>query len=289
MFIFSIGHDLARSNLAIGLLACIGVLSPQAALSGDVFEPDNTVFSAAVINDDDSVITGCGTGTWSQVHTLHIAGDEDWVIIRPNANCGIGSVVSGSYELEVKELVPINVLGVLALYVRVYDQTRLFDASVAPVEEFNSCGPFHQPFPGIPVTTNFSVGRDELVLLRVKNCFAVDRPDSDYRIRLDLLTQLNPFDPGLISGRVLEASSLTPIPFIFVVTNFASATFSAPVTGDYKISQTTNDNDDPLILSIISDVYEADDINLGVLLSTSKVDQDILVRIMDQMFTDGFE
>ena len=77
MIIFSIGRDLARGNLAIGLLACIAVLSPQAALSGDVFEPDNTVFSAAVINDDDSVITGSGTGTWSQVHTLHIAGDED--------------------------------------------------------------------------------------------------------------------------------------------------------------------------------------------------------------------
>lgn len=295
MLFFSSGRALARGILVTGLITGSGVSSPGSARLGDAFEPDNVVFSASVINDDDSVITPIGTGSWSQKHTLHVAGDEDWVIIRLNALGGSGSIaINSSYVLDVIESPSTGIPQVLALNVQVFDQSRLFDSSAPPVQEFNRCPRLPPPEVGIPVNgVSVFLQSDELALVRIKNCLFEDRPDAQYSIVVELLGQAVPSDPGLISGQVLDQASMTPVPFIFVVTNFSSATFSAPGTGEYQISETINDGGDPLILSIISDIYEADDINLGVLTSNSVIEQDILVRMkgsmQDPIFADGFE
>jgi hypothetical protein len=119
--------------------------------------------------------------------------------------------------------------------------------------------------------------------MRIRNCPDPLNPFSGtYRLIADGFSQIDP--PGAkVEGTISEQGSGAPVPYVYVVSDLNSATFSAPGTGYYQMQA-----DGTMTLSIVDSVFTAPSQTFTAPPSGTVTLNFVVTRI-EAVFANGFE
>lgn len=237
----------------------------------DAFEPDNRPLIGQGLDFPN--------GVFSQVHSIHVQGDEDWYVfpdIRPCQEFYDWSIRTTTFDGRFQPIVEI------------YPYKRLVDPDVAPTATYGACFGVGPPQPSLHFNERYDG------IWRIRNCPDVVVPPET------LPYEISGVETGevcgqvaAVSGTVRDALTLAPvIGGVFVSTDQNTFSVADPVTGRYTMVVLGAAPMGPPVevaLAVISESLESEPLSVSVSFDEAITDADIFVSPQAVVFRNGFE
>ncbi len=223
-------------------------LEPLPPVNEDLYEPDNTPFTADV---------GLSTGRLSSYRTFHEDQDIDWIYVGDPCYSGNYYSTQGAlhFHSDDPRFQPI---------VEVYGDSYLTDTSAPPIAVYGACGqagnvqffapPGHFSIRNCP-DVDLSGGPVSYTLTRLRPDMAVCGPIST------------------IEGRVIDADTGAPVGGQFILGNGSSTAVSNPASGQYSLAVTAG----VMNLEVVSPDWQGPPVELETMPLVSYENIDLLV------------